>query len=242
MTTFKAVAIIPHYNHSGTVGKVAEKLQQLGLPVLIVDDGSSDEHKAVLEQFPQHEQLSILFCEINGGKGAAVKAGLKHAQALGFSHAIQVDADGQHNLDDVQKMLEQSQLQPSAVVCGRPIYGGDAPKSRLYGRKITNFWIAINTLSKDINDGMCGFRLYPLALTVHLLEQERLGNYMDFDIEILVRLHWRKIPMIWIDTPVKYERGGISHFRGWADNWQISKMHARLFFGMLKRLFTGKMR
>ena len=242
MSDFKPIAVIPHYNHSATVGAVVEKLQQFGLPVLIVDDGSSPVHKAVLEQFPQNEQLSLLFCPKNGGKGAAVKAGLMQAQKLGFSHAIQVDADGQHNLDDIQQMLAYSQQQPNAVVCGRPIYGDDAPKARLYGRKITNFWIAINTLSTDIEDGMCGFRLYPLSSTVPLLEQEKLGNYMDFDIEILVRLHWRKIPMIWIDTPVKYESSGVSHFRGWADNWLISKMHARLFFGMLKRLLTGKMR
>lgn len=242
MTAFNPVAIIPHYNHSATVGRVAEKLQQLGLPVLIVDDGSSDEHKAVLEQFSQNEQLFILFCDINGGKGAAVKAGLKHAQELGFSHAIQVDADGQHQLEDSLKLLEEAKKSPHALICGAPVYSDDAPKARLYGRKITNFWMAINTLSLSIKDGMCGFRLYPIKPTVEIIEQEFIGNRMDFDVELLVHCIWRKMPIVWIDTPVKYEKGGISHFRGWTDNWQISKMHARLFFGMLKRLFTGKMR
>lgn len=242
MTAFNPIAIIPHYNHSATVGSVAEQLNQLGLPVLIVDDGSSLEHKAVIEQFPQNEQLSILFCEINGGKGAAFKAGLKQTQKLGFSHAIQVDADGQHNIIDVKKMLEQAEKSPNAIVCGKPIYGKDAPKSRLYGRKITDFWNAINTLSFDIKDGMCGFRIYPIAQIMPILAQEQIGGGMDFDTEILIHSYWQKIPLMWVDTPVKYEKDGISHFRGWADNWLISKMHARLFFRMLKRLFTGKIR
>ncbi|MDW1149255.1 hypothetical protein P2M48_04080 [Mannheimia haemolytica] len=89
---------------------------------------------------------------------------------------------------------------------------------------------------------MCGFRLYPLADVVPILHSEPLGDRMDFDIEILVHCHWRKIPLVWVDTAVKYEVGGVSHFRGWADNWLISKMHARLFFKMLGRLLTGKMR
>ncbi len=242
MTAFNPIAIIPHYNHSETVGGVAEQLNQLGIPVLIVDDDSSDEHKAVLEQFSQNEQLSILFCEINGGKGAAVKAGFQKAQALGFSHAIQVDADGQHHIIDVKKMLEQAEKSPNAIVCGKPIYGKDAPKARLYGRKITDFWNAINTLSFDIKDGMCGFRIYPIERIVEIIEQEFIGNRMDFDTEILIHSYWQKIPLIWIDTSVRYAEDGVSHFRSWADNWLISKMHARLFFGMLKRLFTGKMR
>lgn len=242
MTAFNPIAIIPHYNHSATVGSVAEQLNQLGIPVLIVDDDSSDEHKAVLEQFSQNEQFSILFCEINGGKGAAVKAGFQKAQALGFSHAIQVDADGQHHIIDVKKMLEQAEKSPNSIVCGKPIYGKDAPKARLYGRKITDFWNAINTLSFDIKDGMCGFRIYPIERIVEIIEQEFIGNRMDFDTEILIHSYWQKIPLIWIDTPVRYAEDGVSHFRSWADNWLISKMHARLFFGMLKRLFTGKMR
>lgn len=238
----KPIAIIPHYNHSTTVGNVVEALQQLDLPVLIVDDGSSVEHQQQLKKLPKSDRLILVFREQNGGKGAAVKTALREALARGFSHAVQVDADGQHNLADVAKMLAAAQVSPQAVICGAPVYSDDAPKSRLYGRKITNFWLAINTLSFDIKDGMCGFRLYPLAETVAILQQQPLGERMDFDIELLVHCHWRKMPFVWIDTPVKYERGGISHFRGWADNWLISKMHARLFFQMIGRLLTGKMR
>ena len=88
---------------------------------------------------------------------------------------------------------------------------------------------------------MCGFRLYPLASIIPLIKEEYLGNRMDFDIEILIKAYWRKIPFLWVNTKVSYAQDGVSHFRGWADNWLISKMHMRLFFGMLKRTLTGKM-
>ncbi|QPB43509.1 glycosyltransferase family 2 protein [Rodentibacter haemolyticus] len=239
MNNFNPVAIIPHYNHSDIIGRVIEQLQAFDLAVLVVDDGSSEEHKKALTTL-ENDQVSIVYSRHNGGKGAAVKIGLAEAFKCGFTHAIQVDADGQHNLADIATFLEKSHENPTALICGKPIYGEDAPKARLYGRKITNFWIAVNTLSTQIEDGMCGFRLYPLVAVVPIVTQEKLGDRMDFDIEILVRCQWRKIPMIWVETPVKYDEGGVSHFRGLADNWLISKMHARLFFTMLMRLLTGK--
>lgn len=238
---FTPIALIPHYNHSATIGKVVAELLAFDLPVLIVDDGSSSEHQAVLKSL-ESAKVRLVFREKNGGKGAAMKTGLRAAFELGFSHAVQVDADGQHNLADVVEMLAKSQENPTACVCGKPIYSDDAPKARLYGRKITNFWLAINTHSRDLADGMCGFRIYPLAASVVILNEAYIGDRMDFDSEILVHCHWRKVPLIWVETPVKYEVGGISHFRGWADNWLISKMHARLFFQMVWRTLTGKMR
>lgn len=239
--TFHPVALIPHYNHSDTIGNVINAILALGLKVLIVDDGSSPEHQAVLKTL-ENERVRVIYSDTNGGKGKAMKIGMNIAFEQGFSHALQVDADGQHNLSDALKMLEKSRDNPTACICGKPIYGDDAPKARLYGRKITNFWLAINTHSMDLADGMCGFRIYPLAQLIPILHTEYIGERMDFDSEILVHCHWRKIPLIWVETPVKYEIGGISHFRGWADNWLISKMHARLFFKMVWRTITGKMR
>lgn len=240
MNNDNPIVIIPHYNHSNTLGKVVDAIRAQHLPVLIVDDGSSPEHQPILTELAKQDQVEVHYCSQNGGKGAAVKTGLRLALEQGFSHAIQVDADGQHKLDDMQKMLAKSQQNPTACICGKPIYGDDAPKSRLYGRKITNFWMAINTLSLELADGMCGFRLYPLAQTVRVLDTNHIGDRMDFDVELLVRLKWEKVPLVWVETPVKYNQDGISHFQGWADNWRISKMHARLFFAMLGRLFTGK--
>jgi len=109
------------------------------------------------------------------------------------------------------------------------------PRGRLYGRYATHIWVWINTLSLSIRDSMCGFRVYPLASTLALLDSERVGRRMDFDSEILVRLFWRGQPMHWLPVRVHYPLDGVSHFQLWRDNWLISAMHARLFFGMLWR-------
>lgn len=236
----QVIAVIPHYNHSNTVGNVADQLCHLGLPVLIIDDGSSVEHKERLQKLINHSDIQLHFCSHNGGKGAAMKVGFRLAFEQGFHYVIQVDADGQHQLSDVATFLQKSAENPTALICGRPIYGDDAPKSRLYGRKITDFWNAIHTHSRDILDGMCGFRLYPLKQTLDLLEQESIGDRMDFDIEIIVKAHWYQIPMIWVDTPVRYELNGVSHFRAFADNWKITKMHTKLFWKMVWRMLRGK--
>ena len=115
------------------------------------------------------------------------------------------------------------------------------PKARLYGRKITDFWNTVNTCSRDIKDGMCGFRIYPVAPFLDVVHHEKVGDRMDFDNEILIRLYWRGLPFIWLDTHIAYREEGISHFRLRADNWLISKMHTRLFFGMLAwRLGGGR--
>lgn len=237
----KTLALIPHYNHPDTVGRVAHALRGFDLDVLIVDDGSSPDSRAVLQDLVS-DGIRVIFRPANGGKGAAVKTGLKYAEEHGYTHVLQVDADGQHNLADTPKLLEAAAEHPEAVICGWPQYGSDAPKARLYGRKITDFWNMLHTGSRDIKDGMCGFRLYPLAATLAVVREERLGNRMDFDTEILVRLYWRGVKPVWIPTGVRYAQDGVSHFRAWTDNACISKMHARLFCTMLWRRITGSLK
>ncbi len=236
----KTLALIPHYNHPATVARVAEAMQAFGLDVLIVDDGSRAECLPVLQSLAKQPSISVLYRRRNGGKGAAVKDGLFYAAQLGYSHALQVDADAQHCLDDTAKLLQAAREHPEAVVCGWPQYGADAPKARLYGRKITDFWNMVHTWSTDIKDGMCGFRLYPLAAALAVVREEHVGERMDFDTEILIRLYWRGVKPVWVKTPVQYAEGGVSHFRAFEDNVLISKMHARLFCGMLWRRTFGK--
>ncbi|MDU8924501.1 glycosyltransferase family 2 protein [Pasteurellaceae bacterium LIM206] len=235
------VVVIPYYNHPATIADVVHRVLNQGLDCLIIDDGSDEVAKLALEPLKQIEQVKVYHRIQNGGKGAAVKTGFQQALALGYSHVLQVDADAQHQLEDCSKFVEYAKRYPLDLICGQPIYAEDAPKARLYGRKITNFWIAINTLSLSIPDGMCGFRLYPLS-ALQKLKLNQVGDFMDFDVEILVRLYWQKIRFHWIATPIKYQPEGVSHFRGWKDNLLISKMHARLFFTMLayqiKRFFV----
>ncbi|WP_274572479.1 glycosyltransferase family 2 protein [Neisseria leonii] len=235
----KTLAVIPHYNHADTVARVAATVRGFGLDTLIVDDGSAAGCRPVLADLAQRDGVSVLYRAANGGKGAAVKDGLAYAAQKGYTHVLQVDADGQHCLDDIAKLLAAAAEQPEAVVCGWPQYGADAPKARLYGRKITDFWNMLHTFSTDIKDGMCGFRLYPLAPALAVVREEYVGERMDFDTEILIRLYWRGVRPVWIKTPVRYAADGVSHFRAFGDNVLISKMHARLFCTMLWRRITG---
>jgi len=226
--SFAPCAVVPCYNHGAAVGAVVARLRAQGLPVIVVDDGSDAPTARVLDSL---EGVQLIRHPRNAGKGAAVVRGLREAARLGFTHALQVDADGQHCLDDVPRFLERGRATPEAVICGEPIYDASAPRARLYGRLITRFWVWVETRGRARGDAMCGFRLYPLAPTVALLERTRLASGMSFDIEILVRLVWEGLPMEGVRTRVVYPEGGVSHFRMLRDNVRISATHTRLFFG-----------
>ncbi|WP_271104189.1 glycosyltransferase family 2 protein [Pseudomonas tohonis] len=235
MNPFKPCAVIPVYNHEHALPLVVDALRQHGLPCVLVDDASSPACAQVMDQLATQPDVHLVRLAANQGKGGAVMAGLREAGRLGFSHALQVDADGQHDLEDVQRFLAAAESRPAELVCGYPQYDESVPKSRLYARYLTHVWVWINSLSLSIRDGMCGFRVYPLAPTIALIDSARLGKRMDFDPEILVRLAWRNQPMHWLPTRVHYPLDGLSHFRLFHDNALISKMHAKLFFGMLLR-------
>ncbi|MBS9782795.1 MAG: glycosyltransferase family 2 protein [Arcobacter sp.] len=233
---YKYAIIIPYYNHPEKIKELCDKLSKYKIHILIVNDGSNEQSSKVLNDILHVEILNL---SKNSGKGYALKKGFEHLMQNGFTHALQIDADFQHNTEDVEKFLQKSKQNPNSYVCGSPIYSLDAPKSRLYGRKITNFWIFINTLGGIKNDGMCGFRLYPLDTIKHALSQTK-ANKMDYDTEILVRAFWDNVHITWIKTNVRYNCDTSSHFRALEDNLLISKMHARMFFYMIYKLFRGK--
>jgi len=229
-------AVIPVYNHETAIATVVQTLLGNGLPCVLVDDASSPACAAVLEQLAENERVHLVRLAVNQGKGGAVMTGLGEASRLGFSPALQVDADGQHDLGDVRTFIEQSRAHPDALICGYPLYDASVPKGRLYARYLTHVMVWINSLSLQIRDSMCGFRVYPLAPTLAVIDSANIGKRMDFDSDILVRLSWRNQPMRWLQTRVHYPLDGVSHFRLFHDNVLISRMHTRLFFGMLMRL------
>ena len=235
--TVRAAIVIPIYNHKDEIGATLERLMPHGLPVFVVDDGSNEATQAVLAELAGRwsPMMSLLRLDVNGGKGAAVMAGLKAARDAGFTHALQIDADGQHDAADVPRFLDAARAAPDAVVLGRPVYDESVPKARLYGRYLTHVWVWIETLSLAIPDSMCGFRLYPLDAACALIHSVALPTRMDFDIEILVRLSWRGLRFVTIPTRVTYAPGGLSHFDVVRDNLRISKSHTRLVVGMLVR-------
>ncbi len=235
-TTFSAVAVLPVYNHEDAVGRVVDGVLAYALPVILVDDGSTARCRAVLLQLAQRPNVSLVTNPRNLGKGGAVSAGLRAALRAGHTHALQIDADGQHTLTDIPHFVAAARADPTAVICGQPIFDASIPRLRLLSRYLTHVLVWVHTLSLEIRDSMCGFRVYPLPAVVAVLDSARLGLRMDFDPELLVRLHWRGQPMQWLPTCVSYPLDGVSHFRMLEDNLRISWMHTRMFCGMLVRL------
>lgn len=235
-TPFNPCLLIPVYNHEEPLPKIVDRLAPYHLPCILVDDGSRESCAEIIRCLAnQYSWVQAIRLEINRGKGGAVKAGILHARSQGFSHVLQIDADGQHDLDDLEKFLAAGRENSSAAVIGQPIFDDSIPKLRYYARYLTHIWVYINTLSIQIRDAMCGYRLYPVDTCARLIESVDLEERMAFDVEILVRLYWLGVPMVSIPTRVGYPQDGVSHFRGWEDNLRISLTHARLFFGMLAR-------
>jgi len=232
---FNPCIIIPVYNHYQQIQSVIDELGQ-DIPCLIINDGSIEPCRKVLQDIADNcHWIELIHLRKNQGKGAAVVTGLRYAHNSGFSHAIQIDADGQHNADDLPRFLSTARNHPHAVVAGVRQYE-EMPSIRRYGRMITDFWVWINTLSFEIKDSMCGYRLYPLAETIALISNTKVGHRMDFDTDILVRLYWQGVAIKQFKTRILYGHEIISHFNQLTDNLRISKMHAYLFVGMLIRL------
>ena len=235
---FAPCIVVPVYNHEHAIGAVLEGLLRHGVHCILVDDGSSPACAGVLDALAEAHagQVTLVRLEINQGKGAAVLSGFRRAAQLGYTHVLQIDADGQHNTADVPAFLAQAQAHPAAIIAGHPVYDASVPKARLYGRYATHIWVWINTLSFAIIDSMCGFRVYPVAPVNALAASRRIGSRMNFDTDILVRLYWSGLEVVNLPTRVSYPADGVSHFRVWRDNVQISWMHTKLFFGMLPRI------
>lgn len=244
---FRVCIVIPFYNHAGSIAQVVRELKPLAQAAAarcyLVNDGSDADCEPVLNELATAESawLQVIHYQPNQGKGAAVMTGMEAGARDGFTHAIQIDADGQHRVADVQTLLQLARQHPRAMITGYAVYDASVPKSRLYGRYATHVWVWINTISLQIRDSMCGLRVYPLAPLMKVWQRAqrawllRIGKRMSFDIEILVHLYWFGVRIINVPVPVTYPLDGVSHFKVLRDNWQISAAHTRMFFGMLPR-------
>jgi len=228
--------VVPVYRHGETVGPLVERLAATGLPVILVDDGNDEQTKAILAEW-QKKIPSVVLVNLNKntGKGGAVIKGFEKAAELSLTHVFQIDADGQHDTALVGFFLEESAKNPGKVICGLPLFDNNAPKSRVAGRRVSNFWAAAVTLSKELKDVLCGFRVYPLEAALAITRAPFMDRRMGFDAEILVRLYWKKVFPVFHPIKVSYPSGGVSNFRVLQDNIRISWMFTRLCAGMLLR-------
>ncbi|RPH97901.1 MAG: glycosyltransferase family 2 protein [Lysobacterales bacterium] len=234
----KLCIVIPHYDHVDQFTTMLPQLAQQNLPLLVVDDHSPAGSFARLETAVAANVpgATLIRLDFNQGKGRAVRVGLSAAREAGYTHSVQLDADGQHDLAEIPVLAAEAERYPGHIVCGQPIFDQDIPAVRYYARYITLALSRVESISTEIRDAMCGFRVYPLDQTLELCEGARLGSRMDFDTEILVRAIWAGMGLRFVPVHVAYPEMGVSHFRYLRDNLLISWMHTRLLVGMLTRL------
>lgn len=228
MPDWRGCFVIPTYNNPVTIRGVVEKAREHGMPVIVVDDGSGPEGRQACAELAREGLAIVVHLPHNRGKGFAVKHGFDKARELGFTHAMQVDGDGQHDLSHVPEFVAASRKQPEALVLGYPQYDSSVPRLRLFARKLTTFWVDVEAGRGKILDAMIGFRIYPLE---PLRRVRVASDRMAFDIEIAVRLAWAGVPIVNLPVKLRYltaDEGGISHFRMFRDNLHFSLLHSRL--------------
>lgn len=234
------LVLIPSYNAGESVFDTVREARAFWDPVWVVVDGSTDGTSERLQECAARDPgLRVLLLSRNRGKGAAVLHGLREAAARGFTHALTMDADGQHPAHCIQPFMAASQSHAQALVLGKPVFDLSAPRLRVVGRRISNGWANLETLWVGIGDSLCGFRVYPIADLRAVMEAVRWMRRFDFDAEAVVRLCWRGLRLINLPAPVKYfaaHEGGVSHFNYLRDNALLSWMHVRLFLGFVRRL------
>lgn len=234
------LVLIPSYDTGPRVYDTVRQARARWCPVWVVVDGSSDGTAEGLQQLAAADPgLRVFVLPHNQGKGAAVLHGLQQAQAAGFTHALAMDSDGQHPAALIPAFMQASAARAEAMVLGRPVFDASAPLLRVRGRRISNAWTDLETLGAGIGDALFGFRVYPVAALVQVMQASRFMRRMDFDTEAVVRLAWRGVKPLNLDAPVRYfsaEEGGVSHFRYGRDNLLLTWMHTRLVVGFLLRL------
>lgn len=226
--------IIPVYNHGNTLQGVVESLSSFNLPIIIVDDGNKEQDKVYINLVCQKfSNITLITNKRNRGKGYSVCKAIKAAYKMGITHLFQIDADGQHDMDQVEEFLKTSEENPDSLVSGYPVFDETIPANRKSGKQISNNYASFVTLTDGyIKDAMCGYRVYPVEVFYRILRFALIDSHMGFDTEILIRYIWKDVPLIYLPVHVSYPVGGKSNFRMVRDNIRISFMFARMTVGM----------
>ncbi len=237
----RRLVILPSYNSGPLLRQTARAVLAHWSPVWVVLDASTDASVEEIKEFARQEPgLRVIELPKNQGKGGACLVAMREARNAGYTHALVMDADGQHPADKIEEFMELSGASPEAMILGEPIFADDAPAERVKGRRVGNAFTHFETLWGGINDSLFGFRLYPLEESVRIMENIRTARRFDFDTELAVRLFWAGVRPINRRVPVTYpERtsGGVTHFRYLRDNLLLVGTHTRLCLLLLPRLW-----
>lgn len=228
--------LIPVYNHGRRLAGVIRRALSLEIPVIVVDDGSTDDSLEVARRF---EGVTVLQHERNLGKGAALLTGLR-AAARCADYAITLDADGQHDPDDALQLVEAIRADNDAevpIVIGRRtgMERHHVPWTSRFGRLFSNFWVRLAG-GPRLEDSQSGYRVYPIAKT---LSFKTRGRRYQFEVEILPVASWHRTPIIEVPVRVSYPPEGerVSHFRPFVDFWRNALAFTRL---IVMRLFLPR--
>jgi hypothetical protein len=225
---FRPAVVAPTYNNAPMLLNVLNRLDPTGLPVFVIDDGSTDHTSSILalwESAP-HNRYSRSHPR-NRGKAAALRTGFDTARKLGFSHAISIDTDGQLAPEDVPRLVAAAAANPAALILGaRDERVSQYPTRSRVGRRVSNLLIHWEC-GQHVPDSQCGLRVYPL----HLVDAvECRAGHFGFETEIIVRCAWEGASLTSLPVSCKYFPIGqrISHFRPWRDSFRAVAMHVRL--------------
>lgn len=244
MSEFRPLIIIPTYNTGRKLLlETVHAALDTELDLLLVVDGTTDGSADRIESsFNSYERLKVIRKKENTGKGDSVRIAASFALKKQFTHALIMDADGQHPASSIHPMLDQARKQPDAIIMGQPIFDSEAPLARVYGRKLTEFWTDIETLWCGLGDTLFGMRVYPLQTLMLAFMQTSFARGFDFDPEIAVRMTWLGCRPVPHQVSVRYlpaEAGGVSHFHYLRDNCKLTLLHFRLVPEfILVRLFS----
>ena len=236
----KACVLIPSYNTGLILQTTVRAALEYWPDVFLVIDGSTDGSDLGLEEMNQEagKSLRVIRLVENKGKGFAVQVGSQAAQEEGFTHALTMDADGQHPADHIPGFMELGKANPLALVLGDPVFDDSVPLIRLKGRRISNWWANFVTLWHGIHDSLFGMRLYPIDPLLKVFSSTFGARRFDFDPEAAVRMCWMGVPLLNHKTPVRYlskEEGGVSQFKYFRDNSLLTWMYLRLLLGFILR-------
>ncbi len=214
--------VIPVFNHALTLGRVVREAKA-HFPLIVINDGSSDGAADILDA---EADIHVVTFSRNEGKGAALRAGFDRAESLGFTHAITLDADGQHATAEIPRFAAACRARPEAFVVGaRDLAKESAPRRRRISNWLSSFWVKLET-GLPLIDTQCGYRGYPLAAVRRLGAR---GQRYAYELDVLVRAAWGGLPLLSLPVSADYAAptSRLSHFHPWRDFAQISLLHLR---------------
>lgn len=219
------VVIIPTYNNAGTIPDVVRRVIPLGLPLIIVDDGSTDGTGQILNDIQRQdpESIQIITFPANKGKGAALKEAFRQATDRVYSFAVTIDADGQHSPEEIPDLLDKAGDR-TLVIGSRNLTAEGMPSGNTFANRFSNFWFKVQTL-KHLPDTQSGFRVYPLK---EMQFKSLMTRRYEAELLLLVFSAWKGLSLVSVPIHITYPEDRVSHFRPILDFLRITVLNTAL--------------